>query len=293
MDSHAGERSLHIIDSYRLALGAERWRTATVSAKCCIHRRHCLPGRLADSSGTPLTSTLNMSFRLYSASSGGAPLWTEQWTGSNGVKVSDGLFNVMLGSLTPIPQSVISGNINLFLGITVGTDSEMSPRVQLGSVPFAVQALSVPDGSITRKKMDFPVGELLAEKTVEETVEPIENIATSGWHPIRGTSNQDNIEVTVTTSGGPLMAHMTARYGRESPGDMWCGIYVYQNGQQVRRALLDGSEPTPESKAIGCAGSYTFTGLPAGTYTFRAMAFVRPPTSIQWQRQRQIVVIEY
>jgi len=110
-------------------------------------------GRLADSSGTPLTSTLPMSFRLYSAVTGGAPLWTEQWTGSNGVKVSDGLFNVMLGSLTPIPQSVITGNANLFLGITVGTDDEMTPRVQLGSVPFAVQALSVPDGSITTAKI--------------------------------------------------------------------------------------------------------------------------------------------
>ena len=110
-------------------------------------------GRLADSSGNPLTSTLNMSFRLYSAVTGGTPLWTEQWTGANGVKVSDGLFNVMLGSLTPIAQSVITGNSNLFLGITVGTDDEMSPRVQLGSVPFAVQALTVPDGSITAAKL--------------------------------------------------------------------------------------------------------------------------------------------
>ena len=110
-------------------------------------------GRLADSSGNPLTQTLNMSFRLYKAASGGAPLWTEQWTGSNGVQVSDGLFNVMLGSLTPIPQSVITGNSTLFLGITVGTDDEMSPRVQLGSVPLAVQALTVPDGSITKAKL--------------------------------------------------------------------------------------------------------------------------------------------
>ncbi len=110
-------------------------------------------GRLADSSGAPLTQTVNMGFRLYSAASGGAPLWEEQWTGANSVQVSDGLFNVMLGSLTSIPQNVITGNTNLFLGITVGTDSEMSPRVQLGSVPFAAQALTVPDGSITVAKI--------------------------------------------------------------------------------------------------------------------------------------------
>ncbi|MEZ4867544.1 MAG: hypothetical protein R3C14_39825 [Caldilineaceae bacterium] len=110
-------------------------------------------GRLADASGNPLTNTVNMTFRLYAAASGGSPLWEEQWTGANSVQVSDGLFNVMLGSLTPIPQTVITGNSNLFLGITVGTDSEMSPRVQLGSVPFTTQALTVPDGSITSEKL--------------------------------------------------------------------------------------------------------------------------------------------
>jgi hypothetical protein len=110
-------------------------------------------GRLANSSGQPLTQTVNMIFRLYASASGGTPLWEEQWTGSNSVQVSDGLFNVMLGSLTPIQQSTVTGIANLFLGITVGTDSEMSPRVQLGSVPFATQALTVPDGSIVTAKL--------------------------------------------------------------------------------------------------------------------------------------------
>jgi hypothetical protein len=110
-------------------------------------------GRLADAAGAPLTGTYNMIFRLYAAGTGGTPLWSEQWTGSNGVKVSDGLFNVMLGSLTAMPQSAIAGRNQLFLGITVGTDDEMQPRVQLGSVPFAVQALTVPDGSVTTAKI--------------------------------------------------------------------------------------------------------------------------------------------
>jgi hypothetical protein len=110
-------------------------------------------GRLADADGNPLTGTYNMIFRLYDVAGGGTPLWTEQWTGSNSVRVSDGLFNVMLGRLTPIPQSVVTGHSSLWLGITVGTDDEMTPRVQLGSVPFAVQALTVPDGSVTTAKI--------------------------------------------------------------------------------------------------------------------------------------------
>ena len=110
-------------------------------------------GRLADSAGTPITDTVNMEFRLYDVAEGGTPLWEELWTGANAVRVSDGLFNVMLGSLNAIPQNVIAGHDQLWLGITVGTDDEMTPRVQLGSVPFAVQALTVPDGSITTNKI--------------------------------------------------------------------------------------------------------------------------------------------
>lgn len=110
-------------------------------------------GRLADASGNPITATTPMVFRLYNAATGGTPLWEENWTGPNSVQVSDGLFNVMLGSLTQIPQSVVTGNSNLWLGITVNADNEMQPRVQLGIVPFAVQALTVPDGSITAAKL--------------------------------------------------------------------------------------------------------------------------------------------
>lgn len=84
-------------------------------------------GRLADKNGVPLTQTVNMTFRLMRLPVA-AHHFGKQWTGANSVQVSDGLFNVMLGSVTPIPQTVITGNNNLFLGITVGTDSEMTPQ---------------------------------------------------------------------------------------------------------------------------------------------------------------------
>ncbi|MEM7533826.1 MAG: hypothetical protein AAF639_16700 [Chloroflexota bacterium] len=111
-------------------------------------------GRLTDASGNPLNDTIDMSFRLYATASGGSSHWTEQWADANAVQVSDGLFNVMLGSLTPIDPSIITGNDSVFLGVTVGADSEMTPRVQLGSVSTAVQARTVPNGSITNEKLD-------------------------------------------------------------------------------------------------------------------------------------------
>ena len=63
----------------------------------------------------------------------------------------------MLGSIDNTLANAIAGHDELYLGITVGTDSEMSPRVPLGSVPFSFQAqeaLTVPDGSITTDKIE-------------------------------------------------------------------------------------------------------------------------------------------
>jgi hypothetical protein len=97
-------------------------------------------GRLADASGAALTGAYIIVFRLYDVASGGSSLWEESWTGTNSVQVTNGLFNVMLGSLTPIPQSLLNGNGSLWLGIDVGSDAEMTPRVQLGSAPYAFQS---------------------------------------------------------------------------------------------------------------------------------------------------------
>jgi len=96
---------------------------------------------------------VNLEACLYDVPTGGVPLSPAFCTGGNAVDVSDGLFSVMLGSINDTLCSAIEGRDELYLGITVGTDSEMEPRVQLGSVPFSMQALTVPDGSITTEKL--------------------------------------------------------------------------------------------------------------------------------------------
>jgi hypothetical protein len=105
-------------------------------------------------------------------------LWVEAWAGGNSVRISDGLFNVLLGSLQPIPQNIIAGNNNLWLGVKVGSDAEMSPRVQLGSVPFATQALTVPDGSISKIKLASDVNLVPGEESI--TTAMLANAAVTG-----------------------------------------------------------------------------------------------------------------
>lgn len=148
-------------------------------------------GRLAAAGGLPLTGSYAMTFALYDVASAGVPLWTETWSGPNSVTVRDGLFNVALGSLLAIPQSAIANRANVWLGITVGSDAEMSPRVQLGSVPFAVQALTVPDGSITAAKLASdvslvpPAASITTAMLANDSVTPdkIPNRLRTQWMP--------------------------------------------------------------------------------------------------------------
>jgi hypothetical protein len=102
-------------------------------------------GRLADAAGTPLSGSYAMTFALWDAPSGGNLVWGPESHAA--VPVSEGLFSVGLGSLTPggIPTSAWNGD--RYLEITVGGET-LSPRELIRSVPVAGMALTVPDGAI-------------------------------------------------------------------------------------------------------------------------------------------------
>jgi hypothetical protein len=107
-------------------------------------------GYLVDAEGQPVTDSVDITFRLYTVDTGGAALWMEEHKEANAVPVANGLFNVLLGSLTPI-SSTVWGNNALYLGVQVGSDAEMTPREAVGMVPYALHAvrasgLSAADG---------------------------------------------------------------------------------------------------------------------------------------------------
>ena len=92
-------------------------------------------GVLKDSGGNPITGSENIVFSIYDAPTGGTLLWQES---HGGVSVTNGLFNVLLGSTT-FPANFFSRS-DLYLGVKVGTDAEMTPRQQLASVSDALKA---------------------------------------------------------------------------------------------------------------------------------------------------------
>ncbi len=100
-------------------------------------------GHLTDDSGAPLDTVISMTFSVYNDSSmGSLVLWTETQTG---VAVNGGLFDVLLGSVIPIPDTVFASDWT-WLGIQIGSDPEIAPRTKLVAVPYAFRVSTV-DGS--------------------------------------------------------------------------------------------------------------------------------------------------
>ncbi len=89
-------------------------------------------GYLTTAGGAPVTGTRTMVFTIYDAAEAGQALWTE----TQSVTVTDGLFNVYLGDVAALPATIFTGQA-LYLGVRVGTDSEMTPRIRLAAVPYA------------------------------------------------------------------------------------------------------------------------------------------------------------
>jgi hypothetical protein len=94
--------------------------------------------RLTNSSGSPVTDTVSMTFTVYRGATGDTVLWTETHPA---VAVINGLFSVMLGSVNFIPDTdTISVDSSDYLGVKIGGDPEISPRTHLVSVPYALRA---------------------------------------------------------------------------------------------------------------------------------------------------------
>jgi len=91
-----------------------------------------LHGRLTNSAGAATVGSVSMNFTIYDAYTNGNILWTNT---TNVVTDSNGIYNVILNNLDAVPFSA-----QYYLGIKVGSDAEMSPRINLTSAPYAMRA---------------------------------------------------------------------------------------------------------------------------------------------------------
>ncbi|MEZ4711935.1 MAG: hypothetical protein R3A44_32415 [Caldilineaceae bacterium] len=133
-------------------------------------------GYLTNQNGEPLDNVkLDMVFRLYDAAD--APYDRNScvqasgclWSESQSVAVTDGVFLVELGSQEALSDQILQTK-DLWIGIRVGGDAEMTPRQQLTSVPRAVNAERL-DG--------VDAGIYITPQELETTLRPITTVIES------------------------------------------------------------------------------------------------------------------
>lgn len=94
-------------------------------------------GYLTDDQGAPVADgDYAIYFRIYDSAEDGTILWSSD---RMSVTVEDGLFAVPLG---PFWYGLFADGGERWLGITVGGDTEISPRTRFMAVPYAVYAHS-------------------------------------------------------------------------------------------------------------------------------------------------------
>jgi len=90
-----------------------------------------IQGKLTNPSGTILTGTYNFSFSIYDAYTSGNKLYEANITSTTDAR---GVYDIILNNVN------LSFSDQNYLGVKVNNDTEMSPRVNLTSVPYTFRA---------------------------------------------------------------------------------------------------------------------------------------------------------
>jgi len=120
----------------------------TISGWASVPTMMNYQGKLTDTEGKPLNGSYNMTFYLFTSASGGSAIWSENHTD---VDVTDGIYNVILGSINPLATGLFNENDLVYLEVEIEGES-LDPRQQLTSAPYALKARvsdAVVSGAIT------------------------------------------------------------------------------------------------------------------------------------------------
>ena len=157
-------------------------------------------GVLKDASGNVVPDgNYDLTFKIYDAATAGTQLWSE----TKSVGVSGGVFSTQLGSVTPIN---LPFDAQYWLGVTVGSGSELSPRTAFSAVPYSRISLTVPDNSITANKISS--GQVV--KSVNGLKDDVNLVAGSN---ITITPSGNDLTISAAAGGGGTVTEVNTGAG--------------------------------------------------------------------------------
>jgi hypothetical protein len=188
-------------------------------------------GRLTDASGSPRNGSCSMTFAFYDAVTAGNALPAgSPWTETQNVQVTNGIFHVVLGSVTAMPANLFSGGPAdaagplRFLQVTVAGEA-LSPRTRIVSVPYAISADTArfaetptvpgppgptgPQGPQGPQGPVGPVGALKCTSMVQNFTGTIEMNCPSGYTAVLASCNS-GVSFVIQDLNSPLQPPDTA-----------------------------------------------------------------------------------
>lgn len=210
-----------------------------------IPRTISYQGLLTDDAGTPKPDgNYNFNFSLYVTSSGGNKIWSESKT----LNVSKGLFSTSLGDSIPFGVEV-KFDKPYWLGIKVGSDPELSPRIALTSAGYSLTSdntLNIVDGKVV-KSLNTLKDNVTLQGDGGTTVTTVGNTIIisggGGGTGIQGVQNTNNT-IDITNPNGPtatlnLKVPLTIYGNLNSPNYLFTGD-VYGTGGGLRGTSTNG-----------------------------------------------------
>ncbi len=157
-------------------------------------------GKLSDDMGNPLSGDYQMTFKIYYVAGGDEE---QTWAETHPVvTVTNGLFNVMLGSQNSLPDNCFSQDTSATLGITIGFDGEdeLEPRTRLITVPYAYKALHADTAGYVVSVGNNSIG---SDAIIDGTIQPVDlsfaAVDELSTQTITGTKTFDDLNIVATT----------------------------------------------------------------------------------------------
>jgi hypothetical protein len=217
-------------------------------------------GYLTDTLGNPITNpSVSMTFGVWSASSGGTQVWFETQT----INVTKGIFNVLLGNLTPIPDSVFTKSTDRWLELTYAGIT-LSPRTRIAATGYALSATyadtaySVVNNAITTPKiLDTAVTMAKIARTGATTNQVIKWNG-SMWQPSTDVASSDTDWIF---SGNNIYSGVSGGVGIGTTSP-WCQLHVYKNSNtgSANDNAVTSIQSVYRNSALYLDGSTSYSG---------------------------------
>lgn len=157
-----------------------------------------IQGVLNNANGLPVADgKYTVTFRVYDSPVGDVITWSEL---QPNVDVRQGVFSTILGKINPLNFTF---DKPFFLGIKIGNDPELSPRIELTAAPYSLMAKNIEDNAISTNKIQNNA--VTIDKIASPIVSSINGVSNDGGNVnlIAGANvsiASDNVNKTITIS---------------------------------------------------------------------------------------------